>query len=324
MLKMLPTVYNLRKALYRKKMAAFDYDWTLVCPKNGKTFPSNIDDWEWLYPNIPNKIKKYYEDGYMIVIFTNQSKQWKHEQIKQVANSLEIPIYIVVSTDRSQYKPNTIMFDHLIGEYEIDKEMSFFVGDALGRKTDFANTDKQFAENIGVRCYSPEEMFTEKKESNEKKESKNIPVLPLCETPEIIIMMGYPGSGKSTIAKHICETDKYVHIEGDVYKTSAKMIKVSNEFIRQGKSIVFDATNSSCKKRKEYIDLGKKHGYRILCIHVSTTLEMSYKQNKQRDAEKQVPKIAYSVYKKHYEEPDSKEGFELVVLHLCTFNLPII
>ena len=41
---------------------------------------------------------------------------------------------------------------------------------------------------------------------------------------------------------------------------------------------------------------------------------MSYKQNKQRDAEKQVPKIAYSVYKKHYEEPDSKEGFELVVL----------
>ena len=311
---MLPTVYNLRKALYRKKMAAFDYDWTLVCPKDGKTFPSNIDDWEWLYPNIPNKIKKYYEDGYMIVIFTNQSKQWKHEQIKQVANSLEIPIYIVVATDRSQYKPNTIMFDHLIGEYEIDKEMSFFVGDALGRKTDFANTDKQFAENIGVSCYSPEEMFIEKKESNEKKESKNIPVLPLCETPEIIIMMGYPGSGKSTIAKHICETDKYVHIEGDVYKTSAKMIKVSNEFIRQGKSIVFDATNSSCKKRKEYIDLGKKHGYRILCIHVSTTLEMSYKQNKQRDAEKQVPKIAYSVYKKHYEEPDSKEGFELVVL----------
>lgn len=305
---MFPTVYNLRKALYRKKMAAFDYDWTLVCPKDGKTFPSNINDWEWLYPNIPNKIKEYYEDGYMIVIFTNQSKQWKHEQIKLVANTLEIPLYIVVATDRSQYKPNTIMFDHLIGEYEIDKELSFFVGDALGRKTDFANTDKLFAENIGVSCYSPEDVF------HSKIESKTIPMLPLCETPEIIIMMGYPGSGKSTIAKHICETDKYVHIEGDVYKTSAKMIKVSKEFITQGKSIVFDATNSSYKKRKEYIDLGKKHGYRILCIHVSTSLEMSYKQNKQRDAEKQVPKIAYSVYKKHYEEPDSKEGFELVVL----------
>jgi len=245
---MFPTVYNLRKALYRKKMASFDYDWTLVCPKDGKTFPSNVDDWEWLYPNIPDKIKQYYEDGYMIVIFTNQSKSWKHEQIQRVANTLEIPLYIVVATDRGHYKPNTIMFDHLFGEYEIDKETSFFVGDALGRKTDFANTDKLFADNIGVSCYSPENMFqiTPLKDSV----SMNIPELPLCETPEIIIMMGYPGSGKSTIAKHICKIDKYVHIEGDVYKTSAKMIKTSNEFITQGKSIVFDATNSSSKKEK--------------------------------------------------------------------------
>ncbi len=307
---MLPTIYNLRNASFRTKMASFDYDWTLTCPKDGKTFPSNIDDWEWLYPNIPDKIKQYYEDGFMIVIFTNQSKQWKHEQIQCVANTLDIPLFIVVATDCSQYKPNTIMFDHLIGNNKIDKQTSFFVGDALGRKSDFANTDKLFAENIGVSCYSPEDIFQVKTESI----NINIPVLPLCETPEIIIMMGYPGSGKSTIAKHICKSDKYVYIEGDLYKTSAKMIKASKEFISQRKSIVFDATNSSCKKRKEYIDLGKKYDYRILCIHVSTSLEMSYKQNKQRDAEKQVPKIAYSVYKKYYEEPEQKEGFELVVL----------
>ena len=305
---MFPTIYNLRNATLKPKMASFDYDWTLVCPKDGKTFPSNIDDWEWLYPNIPDKIKQYHADGFMIVIFTNQSKMWKHEQIQHVAGALEIPVFIVVATHFTQYKPNTILFDHLVGNSIIDKQASFFVGDALGRKSDFANTDKLFAENIGVSCYSPELMF------QVKQEIMSIPVLPLSEKPEIVILMGYPGSGKSTVAKHICKSDKYVHIEGDVHKTSAKMMKVATEFILQKKSIVFDATHSSCKKRKDFVDFGKKYDYRVLCIHVSTSMEKSYKQNKLRDAEKQVPKIAYSVYKKYYNEPCETEGFELVVV----------
>jgi bifunctional polynucleotide phosphatase/kinase len=125
-------------------------------------------------------------------------------------------------------------------------------------------------------------------------------------------MMGYPGSGKSTIAKHICENEKYVYIEGDAYKTSAKMIKASLGHIIQKKSIVFDATNSSSKKRKEYIDLAKKYNYQVLCIHVTTPLEVAYKRNKQREEDKQVPKIAYSVYTKHYEEPNANEGFVLI------------
>ena len=41
---MSPIIYNLNNAVIREKMAAFDYDWTLVSPKDGKTFPSNIDD----------------------------------------------------------------------------------------------------------------------------------------------------------------------------------------------------------------------------------------------------------------------------------------
>ena len=97
-------IYNINNANYREKMASFDYDWTIVNPKDGKTFPTNIDDWQWLYPDVPNKIKKYYEDGYMIVIFTNQSKSWKYEQIKLVIKILEIPVFIVIATDKINYK----------------------------------------------------------------------------------------------------------------------------------------------------------------------------------------------------------------------------
>jgi bifunctional polynucleotide phosphatase/kinase len=127
-------------------------------------------------------------------------------------------------------------------------------------------------------------------------------------------MMGFPGSGKSTIAKNICKTTNFVYIEGDIHKSSTKMIKASLEHISQKKSIVFDATNGSAKKRKDYIDLGRKHNYKIICIHVSTPLEIAYKRNKLRNYEKYVPKIAYSVYKKHYEPPNETEGFVLVVI----------
>ena len=305
---MLPNIYNLNDAVHREKMAAFDYDWTLVTPKGGKTFPSNIDDWEWLYPTIPEKIKNYYEDGFMIVIFTNQSKDWKHEQIKLVAASLGIPIFIVVATSKCDYKPNPKLFNLFIGDDRINKEKSFFIGDAIGRSSDFSDSDKVFAENIGIPCYCPEQVF------HVKTEIINIPSIPLSDEKQIIIMMGYPGSGKSTIAKNICKNNSFICIEGDIYKTSTKMIKASLEHISQNKSIVFDATNSSSKKRKEYVEVGKKYNYKVVCIHVSTPLEIAYKQNKLRNYEKYVPKIAYSVYSKNYDNPDENEGFTLFVI----------
>jgi bifunctional polynucleotide phosphatase/kinase len=133
-------------------------------------------------------------------------------------------------------------------------------------------------------------------------------------SPEIVIMVGFPGSGKSSIAKQLCENKNYVHIEGDIYKSSSKMIKRALEYIPQNKSIIFDATNSSVKKRAEYLNFAKKHGYTARCMHVATPLDVAYKRNKTRDPEKQVPRIAYNVYSKHYEKPSEIEGFELFTI----------
>lgn len=294
----------------KAKIAAFDYDWTLVSPKDGKTFPSNVEDWQWLYPNIPDELKRLNDDGFSIVIFTNQSKDWKVLQIQSVAASLEIPIFVVIARQKCDYKPNPILYDVLVGSAKVDKAASFFVGDALGRKGDFADSDKVFAENICIKCYSPEEFFAVKQEH----EVVEIPELNLSDCKQVIIMVGYPGSGKSSVAKKICEDERFVLIQGDVYKTSPKMIKAAGAYVSEGKSIVFDATNSSFKKRYEYIGFARKHSYKIVCVHVSTSLEDSYKRNKSRDPENQVPKIAYSMYKKHFENPSVEEGFDIIVV----------
>ncbi len=108
-----PIIYKLLNPTYSNKMAAFDYDWTLVNPREGKTFPLLVEDWEWYSSNVKTKIRNYHNDGYMIVIFTNQSKQWKHEQIKIVCKLLCIPIFIVIATNKLYYKPNVDLFNNL-------------------------------------------------------------------------------------------------------------------------------------------------------------------------------------------------------------------
>ena len=58
-------------------------------------------------------------------------------------------------------------------------------------------------------------------------------------------MIGYPGSGKSSFAaKTFGTNDRYVIIEGDVMKTVPKMLAAGRKALQQGKSVVFDATNT--------------------------------------------------------------------------------
>lgn len=155
------TIITLKKFRHRKKIASFDYDWTLVKPKTKGIFPKNIDDWEWLYKNIPEKIKNYYDKGYAILVFTNQSKDWKIEQIKKVLSLLNIPIFIAIATNRNNYKPNKLIFNEYDKKYGHNKydKVSFYCGDALGRENDWADIDKRFAINIGLQIKSPEEIF---------------------------------------------------------------------------------------------------------------------------------------------------------------------
>ena len=296
--------FNINNASYRSKMLAIDFDHTIVTPQNCRKFPKDKDDWEWFDESVPDKIKQYYDNEYMIVIFTNQSKQWKCEQIKIVTEILELPMFVVIATEKSEYKPNKQLFETFIGENTIDLENSLFIGDALGRKTDFSDSDKMFAENIGIKCVPPESIFTTPIEQFE---------IPLSTQQEIIIMVGYPGSGKTTIAKNICErNENYIHILGDVCKTIPKIKKAIKDGIKQGKSIIIDATNNSIKKRKEYINIAQENEYNITCIHMTTSMTHSYKGNLKRSEDKRVPLVAYHVYNKYFDPPTEEEGFMLV------------
>jgi bifunctional polynucleotide phosphatase/kinase len=285
-----------------------DYDWTIVKPQNNSIFPKNIDDWDWLRPNVPEIIKSYYDRGFGIYIVTNQSKDWKIQQIELVIAKLEIPVTICIANNKSVYKPSLFIYHEALSEEQRKKiklNKSFMCGDALGRPNDHSDCDLKFAEAIGIKCISPEELFPfEEKSIDNKLKPKT--------TPEIIIMVGYPGSGKSTIISQIFEPADYFIAHGDDLKTSAKMIKAAEEHIKNGKSVVFDATNPSKEKRAEYIKFAKKHNIPVRCVYMSTSFEEAMARNNNR--EKPVPKIVYYIYKKKFEIPSEDEGFDVVIV----------
>ena len=48
---------------------------------------------------------------------------------------------------------------HYNGDEKISLKDSFYCGDAAGRKSDFSDTDKLFANSVGLKFLLPEEYF---------------------------------------------------------------------------------------------------------------------------------------------------------------------
>lgn len=280
------------------KMAIFDFDGTLVQPKEGRRFPKDKDDWQWLDEGIPKKLKSLAKEKYRLIIVTDQSKPWKVDMIKEVVESLKLNITVIIGVKDDQ-KPNPKLFLSNIPKY--DKETSFYVGDAAGRATDWASRDIDFAKNIEVPFYTPEDFF------NIQIKSREVPAISIPNHKEVILMVGYPGSGKSTIVNEQLVPKGYYIVNGDLLKTPKAMIQDAKEHLEQ--SIVFDATNGTKEKRAHFIEFAKTINRPIRCVWVQTSLEDSLKHVKKRELETgvKIPTVVLYVYRKHFEEPNENE-----------------
>jgi bifunctional polynucleotide phosphatase/kinase len=281
------------------KYAIFDVDWTLIKPKDGRKFPQNVEDWIWLRESVPETIRKYHDDNYNIVFLTDQTKPWKVSMIENVIKEINVPITCLIAMNKTYHKPNPTFFMDTIKTDDIDMKTSFFVGDAAGREGDWSRNDIDVAAKIGVRFYTPEEIF--------RWEHKNIEKNLASTTKEVVIMVGYPGSGKSTIAKEL-EKHNYIRIDGDALKTGPKMIKEAEKYVDQ-KSIIFDATNGTKERRQLYIDFAKKHNLGVRCLWKTTSIGDAMEQNRERQKQggPKIPDIVFYTYRKKFEEPTEDE-----------------
>ena len=285
----------------RQRLAIFDFDWTLVKPQAGRKFPTKVVDWEWLRPSVPEVVRRYAKD-HQIVIVTDQSKAWKLDQIKAVIAELGIVDHLTIIVGVKTQKPDPSLFLSAFPKFH--KEKAFYVGDAAGRPGDWSDKDRKFAAAIDVEFKTPEELFPLPQiEKPKDLESK---------TKEVVIMVGYPASGKSTIAKDL---KGYHRVDGDALKTAAAMVRDAKKHVADS-SIVFDSTAGTKAKRAEFVKFATEVGLPVRVFWVQTSIEDSMERNRQRAAEggPKVPDVVFYVYRKNFEEPVAAEGFKIVKL----------
>uniref|UniRef100_A0A6C0IWF4 Uncharacterized protein n=1 Tax=viral metagenome TaxID=1070528 RepID=A0A6C0IWF4_9ZZZZ len=263
-----------------QKWALFDLDWTLIRPTTtarrptlrGGVYSQWPDDWV-IIPGRVERLRDFVKDDFTIGVITNQKStgqklEYAMERLRSVRQLLKdelgVEVYFMVSTDEKTMaipgdsntlyrKPGTGWGYHL-------KFLpgSLYVGDAVqdpsrpDRSWGFSDVDRQFAANIGLPFFTPEEAFPQ------------LPLPPeLFKIPRLLlILVGPPGSGKSTFARNLAETYGFAQIESDYYGSNRSRIdRAVRDALAQGRQAVVDATNPSRQRRLELIKIA--HDYNV-------------------------------------------------------------
>ena len=242
------------------KIAAFDLDDTMISATQAK-FARSAQSWRWWDASIPGRFRSLYEDGYLVVIFTNQGnvslksdpKSLKLEtlslknlkdQVTTIFSQLNLPVSMYGATGQDHYrKPRIGMWQEFLEDYDlhgegaVDKEQSFYVGDAAGRpktdkrKKDFASTDRELAANIGIRFQTPEQFFLGAEAEEYVHAFHPAEYLSNAATgvaaafftkdspKELVIFNGSPGAGKSSFYWKVLQPLGYERVNQDILKT---------------------------------------------------------------------------------------------------------
>ncbi|TKR65195.1 hypothetical protein L596_025634 [Steinernema carpocapsae] len=334
-----------------EKIAGFDLDYTLITTKSGRTFPVDHNDWKLWHESVPQKVKKAHEDGMKIVIFTNQKgvqagklkvKDLK-TKIEAILAKFEVPVQVFVSLGPASFrKPYIGMWAHMEQNFNdgvpVDRAKSIYVGDAAGRtktklrKKDHSNGDRLFAMNLSVGFHTPEQFFLGQKTEEEHVMPEFNPETALnsekkifepkvyfsADAPEMVILIGAPGSGKSTVAKMLCDKHGFEHVNGDTLKTWQACSAATNRFLADGKSVVIDNTNPDKDSRSRYMDIAQKYEIPCRCFVMTATFNHSRHNALYRTImdpnHALIPRAAHNIFKSKYLEPDmKKEAFDQLV-----------
>ncbi len=127
---------------------------------------------------------------------------------------------------------------------------------------------------------------------------------------EIVVLVGVPGSGKTTLALN--SFPNYRRINLDTLHTRSKEDEEITNSLANGRDIIIDNTNTTKRSRSKYIKMAKLFGVPVRAIFLNSPLELALERNATRQGKGRVPDRAVRFYSKILEPPSVEEGFDRV------------
>ena len=134
--------------------------------------------WKMQFAHVPQVLASLHASGSAIVIVTNESMDRfkkpeavrsailkKTGRLEGFAAAANVPILALCATAKDAFrKPGTACWDFVVQHankgVQVDKQASFFVGDAAGRPGDHSDSDRVFANAAGLPFHDEKAFFT--------------------------------------------------------------------------------------------------------------------------------------------------------------------
>jgi histidinol-phosphate phosphatase family protein len=128
--------------------------------------------------------------------------------------------------------------------------------------------------------------------------------------PELVILVGYPASGKSTWTRENLGDHMVVSKDmmgSNKVKQQAQQLE---QHLGAGNNVILDNTNLSLEERAQAIPIAKKHGAKVVCVWVTTPFEECMERNAKREGKIKVPAVAMYGMRKRFSTPSLAEGID--------------
>jgi predicted kinase len=132
---------------------------------------------------------------------------------------------------------------------------------------------------------------------------------------ELIIFVGLQAAGKSSwYFSNLAAT--HVHVSKDLMKNArnrdARQRQMIEEALAAGRSVAVDNTNPTPAVRAPLIEIGRRHGARVIACFFEAVVKDAVARNRLREGKARVPDVAIYVTSKKLVPPTFEEGFDEV------------
>ena len=131
--------------------------------------------------------------------------------------------------------------------------------------------------------------------------------------PEVIILVGVPGAGKSTFARATFPTHEYISKDAFPPRASNKQARQDAALrasLAAGRPALVDNTNVTIADRAAIIAIAREYGARIIGYYLDLPVREAVARNERREGRAKVPKVAIFTSAKRLAPPSLAEGFD--------------